>query len=48
MKNKLASILLIVTALIVPGGSVIMIGALVAQCFQRRKNGSSKGKTDNK
>lgn len=46
MKNHLATILLILTTIIIPGGSLILISALVARHLKGNiNNGSSNSKT---
>lgn len=46
MKKRIATILLIITAIAVPGGSLILLGTLAARRLKgRKKNGSSNSKT---
>lgn len=46
MKKHLATVLLILTTVIVPGGSLILIGTLAARHLKgKNNNGSSNSKT---
>lgn len=49
MKKKMALILSAITVLIVPGGTLILLGALITQHIYRRKNNEfGKGEGDHK